>query len=457
MAPKKRLGEMLVDAGVIDEPKLKAALAHQRQWGVRLGQALVDLKLATEADVVRALSVKYGFGIAALDALDPGALERALALVPRDFAVQHNVFPMAADDETITVAISDPTHLGVVDELRFRTGRRVGICLGGDRELAGALKRHYPAAEAPEAEAAEDVALDLDISEHEMDAMFDPLGAAAGVPAATSVGSASTAQAIAQRPLAVGAPAAGPRPATSSAPVAGWVPPPEAPFPHAPVSGAGPGPAAAPAPAVGRIPPAEPFARQALVPSSPGAPTAGPRPAAPLGAAPQAVAPAPVRPGRPAGIPAPGMAPGRPPGAPGAPRPPAPGPAAVAGPRPPAPPAPRPAPPPAAIVAAPPSPAAGPAPDVAAAPAAAAPERAAIAAPVAAPASVAPAPAPPPLTPREAAILAALERLAGGAHAEPELLKPAQAMAALARVLLRKGIVTERELLDELVRRPPGR
>jgi hypothetical protein len=70
---------------------------------------------------------------------------------------------------------------------------------------------------------------------------------------------------------------------------------------------------------------------------------------------------------------------------------------------------------------------------------------------------VAPAPPPPPLTPREAAILAALERLAGGAHAEPELLKPAQAMAALARVLLRKGIVTQRELLDELVRRPPAR
>ena len=50
-------------------------------------------------------------------------------------------------------------------------------------------------------------------------------------------------------------------------------------------------------------------------------------------------------------------------------------------------------------------------------------------------------------------MLAALERLAGGAHAEPEILKPAQAMAALARLLLRKGVITERELLDELVRK----
>ncbi len=59
----------------------------------------------------------------------------------------------------------------------------------------------------------------------------------------------------------------------------------------------------------------------------------------------------------------------------------------------------------------------------------------------------------PQLTARERAILDALDRLAGGAHAEPELLKPAQAMAAVIRILIRRGVVTERELLDELRRR----
>jgi hypothetical protein len=51
------------------------------------------------------------------------------------------------------------------------------------------------------------------------------------------------------------------------------------------------------------------------------------------------------------------------------------------------------------------------------------------------------------LSPREIEILHALERLAGGAHAEPEILRPAQAMAALALLLVRKGILTEQELL----------
>ena len=49
-------------------------------------------------------------------------------------------------------------------------------------------------------------------------------------------------------------------------------------------------------------------------------------------------------------------------------------------------------------------------------------------------------------------MLEALDRLASGAHAEPEILKPAQAMAAVIRLLIRHGIVTEQEFLDELRR-----
>ncbi len=171
MTQKKRLGEMLMDAGIIDETQLKAALGHQRQWGVRLGQALVDLKLATEPDIVGALAVKYGFGVAELNALEPYALEPARKLLPREFAVRNNVFPMGADTATITVAMSDPTNLAVVDEIRFRTGRKVKVCIGGDREVAEALQRHYPSDTAVEA-----IALDLDADDGETEAVFDPFG-----------------------------------------------------------------------------------------------------------------------------------------------------------------------------------------------------------------------------------------------------------------------------------------
>src|SRR5512133_2461356 len=171
MNPKKRIGEMLMEAGIIDETQLKAALGHQRQWGVRLGQALVDLKMATEADVVAALSVKFGFGVAELGSLEPYALEQALKLLPREFAVRNNALPMAADTASITVAMSDPTNLAVVDEIQFRTGRKVKVCIGGDREVAAALQRYYPGEPGVEA-----IALDLDADDAAGEAVFDPFG-----------------------------------------------------------------------------------------------------------------------------------------------------------------------------------------------------------------------------------------------------------------------------------------
>jgi hypothetical protein len=143
---RKRLGELLVEAGVIDDDQLRAALGHQRQWGGKLGRALVDLHLATEPQIVAALSRKLGFEVVQLDGLQrTPALDAAMKLVPREVARRNNVLPLAADLNSVTVAMSDPTNLAVTDELSFRTGRRVKISIAGDREVARAIERlFYP-------------------------------------------------------------------------------------------------------------------------------------------------------------------------------------------------------------------------------------------------------------------------------------------------------------------------
>jgi hypothetical protein len=153
---KKRLGELLVEAEVIDEHQLRAALGHQRQWGGKLGQALIDLKLATEPQIVNALSRKLGYEIVQLDPLQrTAALDAALKLVPRDVARRSNVVPLSADLSSVTVAMSDPTNLAVTDEISFRTGRRVKIVLAGDKEVARAVRRFYFPEEEAEAGALE--------------------------------------------------------------------------------------------------------------------------------------------------------------------------------------------------------------------------------------------------------------------------------------------------------------
>jgi hypothetical protein len=392
-----------------------------------VGQALVDLKLATEADIVRALSVKFGFGIAALDTLEPYAHAQALALLPRDFALRNNVFPMAADTTSVTVAMSDPTNLAVVDEVSFRTGRRVKVCIGGDREVAEALRRHYPGEDVVEA-----IALDIDLDDREVDAIFDPFGG----------GSKDALEAFysptALETPAVPAAAAPRRDATveQRAPAPAARPAPSAPAAHA-------APAAKPSSAT--LPAATapaPGARAAAAPPRQAAVAAAPRAAAP--APPQAAqgAPAAQRPQRQAPVPAsPAPALAVPPVAAGRLAAPA-APTAAAPPR-----------------AAPaelelePVPADPAAPALARHDGDAGGEQILATDGVPGPGSPEAAPAAVRFTPREANILAALERLASGAHAEPEILKPTQAMAAIARLLLRKGLVTERELLDELVRK----
>lgn len=150
MTVKKRLGEMLLEAGVIDEPQLHAALGHQRKWGGKLGQALLDLKLATEPQIVAALSRKFGYnavGVAGLPRTPQ--LEAAMKLVPRELALRQTLLPVASDTSSITVAMADPSNIAVVDELSFRTGRRIKIVLAGDREIAAAVRRLYYAEEEP--------------------------------------------------------------------------------------------------------------------------------------------------------------------------------------------------------------------------------------------------------------------------------------------------------------------
>ncbi|MGC4001036.1 MAG: general secretion pathway protein GspE [Anaeromyxobacter sp.] len=485
--PKKRLGELLVEAGVIDESQLASALAYQRQWGVRLGQALVEMKFATEADVVEVLARRFSFEVARLDRLDGYAHQQALQLVGREFSLKHNVFPMQADTSTLTVAMSDPTNLQVVDELRFRTGRRVKVAIGGDREIAAAVKDAFPNADGGNVDA---IALDLDADEGQGEAVMDPFGGGTEDAMHAFYGAPSSPVPIPPEFLApFPAPLAQPGP-LRGAPMPPVAPRPGMPGPVSPFAppGAPPGGTAsfplpaAPAPAA---PPPQAGPAQRPAPAPGPAPVA-PRAAPPAGAAPQggpvAGPPRPVmdpRLGqRPGGAPA--GAPAAPPGAPGGPTASRTAPAPAPG-RPPAPTA-----PPQQAARAPAAPAA-PSPVTASIPPGPGPlvggfERGGFAhptdehqheeltpledeltpgpAPLPRPAPGAPAPAAPapaasrpqaaPAAPMVSrAALDALAQLVGSSRGSAAQ-GPALALAGLARLLLRKGLVTEAELLAAL-------
>ena len=138
---RKKLGEMLVEAGVLSEQKLRMALNEQRRWGGTLGRTLVETKAISESELVRVLSLQLGLQSVDLDTvqIDPTVLE----LVPADFAEQHSLIPFAQTMEFLDVAMAEPTNIGVVDELRIRTQLTIRPYLTGPKMIERALARHY--------------------------------------------------------------------------------------------------------------------------------------------------------------------------------------------------------------------------------------------------------------------------------------------------------------------------
>ncbi|MFN2549177.1 MAG: hypothetical protein ABR567_17275 [Myxococcales bacterium] len=145
MPPRKRLGQLLTELGVIDEHQLQSALGHQKQWGGKLGSVLVQKGFCKEPEVVNALSKHLGMPQVKLAEakVDP----RAVKFVSKQIAEKLHVFPYelsgSGRGEVVTVAMSDPTDLSAVDQLAFHTGKRIKPMLAGDTEIVQAIQAHY--------------------------------------------------------------------------------------------------------------------------------------------------------------------------------------------------------------------------------------------------------------------------------------------------------------------------
>ena len=139
-----RIGEMLVQLGRIDPDQLQVALAHQRQWGGRLGGAIVRLGFLREPALLDAVGQQLG--VPFMEIGDREIAPKVLALVPRKLAEARRVLPLelTADGRrgVLVVALGDPADLRIIDELSFVTGLAVRPVLAAEVDLDQALERH---------------------------------------------------------------------------------------------------------------------------------------------------------------------------------------------------------------------------------------------------------------------------------------------------------------------------
>jgi len=159
---KQRLGDILLARGAVDTLQLQSALAFQRQWGMPLGQVVVDQGFCAADDVFSALAEQTGLAAVDLDeqTLDP----RLTRLVPLKVAEAHRVVPLRLEgprDGVLVVAIAAPATLTSLDVVKSVSGKRVVARLAPDTAIRRAIGRLYRGEvhAAQQAEAAEAIAL----------------------------------------------------------------------------------------------------------------------------------------------------------------------------------------------------------------------------------------------------------------------------------------------------------
>jgi hypothetical protein len=145
MSEKLKVGEILVQAGVIDEMQLASALGEQARWGRRLGVTLIKMGMVEEGHLIRALAKQLDLPVASL--AGKRIADDVIALVPARVAFEHGVVPLFVKrqglNDQLFLGMEDPSNLAVLDDLTFRTGMKVYPVMVGPTELGAAIDRYY--------------------------------------------------------------------------------------------------------------------------------------------------------------------------------------------------------------------------------------------------------------------------------------------------------------------------
>jgi type IV pilus assembly protein PilB len=141
VATPERIGDLLVREGLITRDQLEKALLEQKQNGTRVGYNLVKLGFIPETELTKMLARQFK-----MPAVDLSRFEvdpRIAKLIPADLAIKHLVLPLKRDGRTLTVAMADPTNLGVLEDLKFITRYDIFPVIGGEFTLKSAIEKLY--------------------------------------------------------------------------------------------------------------------------------------------------------------------------------------------------------------------------------------------------------------------------------------------------------------------------
>jgi len=136
---RRRLGEILVEWGIVTPANVQEALEHSQREGLRIGEALISLGSAEEEEVAKALANQYDMEFIDLDR--NMVVPAELTSVPEDLIRKHLVLPIGREGNRLKIIITDPLDLETLDMLRFRLNCELEPCLASKAKIKAFIDR----------------------------------------------------------------------------------------------------------------------------------------------------------------------------------------------------------------------------------------------------------------------------------------------------------------------------
>lgn len=139
MSEKKRLGELLIDAGLLTQEQCTQALKMQVGGNRRLGRILVKMGAVSSDQLLEVLSSQFDQPIIDIEReMNP----TVHGVLPRYLCKKYEVFPLALDGRILKVAMADPSDTEAINDIETYTGYAVQPCLARQADIQLAIKQH---------------------------------------------------------------------------------------------------------------------------------------------------------------------------------------------------------------------------------------------------------------------------------------------------------------------------
>src|SRR5690349_8573096 len=166
-----RLGELLVRENLISVQQLRKAQEEQQKNGTRIGTALIKTGAIEESKLTDFLSKQYG--VPAINLKDFDIDLEIVKLVPKEVAEKHLVIPVNRAGPSLIVAMSDPSNIYAVDDLKFITGYNIEPVVASEPSIREAIERYYADRGPSFEEIVGEVTEDVEVASEEQEGIED--------------------------------------------------------------------------------------------------------------------------------------------------------------------------------------------------------------------------------------------------------------------------------------------